>query len=288
MASLASPSVENLRRAIAGGVVGFFNDATKGQQPIQPSDDALCPPGGVAWKVHADLAGMMVGGVAALLWQMLHPKALAGVWDHSDFRRNMHGRLRNTARFIAVTTYGAREDAEAAIARVRRIHDHVNGTLPDGTPYDANDPRLLAFVHLAGSAMFLAGYRRFANPAMPAAERDAYWREVAIIAEKLGADPVPRSEAEAEALARSFLPELRPDERSAAVRDIILNAPPDRLRLFPVQRLLMRSATDLLPREVRRLHGLRGSGLASPAVGAATFSLASTLRWALAPREKRA
>jgi uncharacterized protein (DUF2236 family) len=136
--------------------------------------------------------------------------------------------------------------------------------------------------------MFLAGYRRFANPAMPAAERDAYWREVAIIAEKLGADPVPRSEAEAEALARSFLPELRPDERSAAVRDIILNAPPDRLRLFPVQRLLMRSATDLLPREVRRLHGLRGSGLASPAVGAATFSLASTLRWALAPREKRA
>ena len=288
MASLASPSVENLRRAIAGGVVGFFNDATKGQLPIQPSDDALCPPGGVAWKVHADLAGMMVGGVAALLWQMLHPKALAGVWDHSDFRRNMHGRLRNTARFIAVTTYGAREDAEAAIARVRRIHDHVNGTLPDGTPYDANDPRLLAFVHLAGSAMFLAGYRRFANPAMPAAERDAYWREVAIIAEKLGADPVPRSEAEAEALARSFLPELRPDERSAAVRDIILNAPPDRLRLFPVQRLLMRSATDLLPREVRRLHGLRGSGLASPAVGAATFSLASTLRWALAPREKRA
>jgi hypothetical protein len=97
----------------------------------------------------------------------------------------MHGRLRNTARFIAVTTYGARDEAEAAIARVRRIHDHVNGTLPDGTPYDANDPRLLAFVHLAGSAMFLAGYRRFADPAMPLAERDAYWREVAIIGEKL-------------------------------------------------------------------------------------------------------
>ena len=140
------------------------------------------------------------------------------------------------------------------------------GRFADGTPYDANDPRLLAFVHLAGSAMFLAGYRRFANPAMPQAERDAYWDEVAIIAEKLGADPVPRSEAEAEALARSFLHELRPDERSRAVRDIILNSPPERLRLFPVQRLLMRSAVDLLPREVRRLHGLRGSGLATPAV----------------------
>lgn len=288
MASHALPTIEGFRRGLAGQVGAFFNDAAKGQRPIVPADDALCPPGGVAWKVHADLAGMMVGGVAALLWQMLHPQALAGVWDHSDFRRNMHGRLRNTARFIAITTYGAREEAEAAIERVRRIHGFVNGELPDGTPYDANDPRLLAFVHLAGSAMFLAGFRRFADPSMSLAERDAYWREVAIIGEKLGADPVPRNEAEAEALARDFLPELRPDERSRAVRDIILNAAPDRLRLFPVQRLLMRSATDLLPREVRRLHGLRGSGLAIPAVGAATFGLASTLRWALAPRKLEA
>ena len=277
------PPTEQLRRAISGGVVGFFNDAATGQQPSVPAEDALCPPNGVAWRVHADLGGMMVGGVAALLWQMLHPLALAGVWDHSDFRRNMHGRLRNTARFIAVTTYGARAEAEATITRVRRIHDHVNGALPDGTPYDANDPRLLAFVHLAGSAMFLAGYRRFAEPRMSLADRDAYWREVATIGGMLGADPLPMSEAQAQALAREFGLELLADERSRTVRDIILHAPPERLRLLPLQRLLMRSAVDLLPPEVRRLHGLRGSGIAAPAYGAATFGLASTLRWALRP-----
>ncbi len=276
-------STEQLRRAIAGGVIGFFNDSAKGQEPIVPSDHALCPKGGVAWRVHADVAGMMVGGAAALLWQMLHPKALAGVWDHSDFRKNMHGRLRNTARFIAVTTYGARDQAEAAIARVRKIHDHVNGTLPDGTPYDANDPRLLAFVHVAGSAMFLAGYRRFVEPGMPRADRDTYWQEVAVIGGLLGADPLPRSEREADALAREYLLELRADERSRTVRDIILNAPPERLRLLPLQKLVMRSAVDLLPSEVRRLHGLHSSGLASPGVAAATFGLASTLRWALRP-----
>ena len=274
---------EQIRRAISGGVIGFFNDSSRNQTPIMPSPDALCPPDGIAWKVHADLAGMMVGGVAALLWQMLHPSALAGVWDHSNFRRNMHGRLRNTARFIAVTTYGARDDAEAAIARVRRIHDHVSGTLPDGTPYDANDPRLLAFVHLAGSAMFLAGYQRFSGKPLSSAECDTYWQEVAVIGEKLGADPLPMSEREAALLARDFQPELRPDERSRTVRDIILHAPPQRLRLFPLQRLLMRAAVDLLPREVRQLHGLKNSGLAQPAVGAATFGLASTLRWALRP-----
>lgn len=288
MANPASPPLESLRRRVAGQVVSFFNDADKGQTPIKLSDDALCPPGGIAWRVHGDVAGMMVGGVAALLWQMLHPKALAGVWDHSDFRRNMHGRLRNTARFIAVTTYGARADAEQAIARVRRIHDHVNGTLPDGTPYDANDPRLLAFVHVAGSAMFLAGYQRFAGSPLGAEERDRYWQEVAVIGTMLGADPVPTSDAAASQLARDFLLELRADERSRTVRDVILNAPPERLVLLPVQKLLMRSAIDLLPSAVRRLHQLSGSGLAQPAVGLATFGLASTLRWALAPREKEA
>ena len=279
---------EQLRRAIARGVVGFFNDAEQGQQPIVPAQDSLCPPNGVAWRVHADVTGMMVGGVAALLWQMLHPKALAGVWDHSDFRRNMHGRLRNTARFIAVTTYGARSDAKQAIARVRKIHGFVRGNLPDGTPYDANDPRLLTFVHVAGSAMFLAGYRRFKEPGMSAADRDAYWREVAVIGEMLGADPVPRNEAEAAGLARDFLLELRADQRSRTIRDIILHSPPERLSVLPLQRLLTRSAIDLLPPEVRRLHGLKDGGIARPTTQAMTFGLATTLRWALAPSNNRA
>jgi len=282
MASLAP--TEALRRRIAGEVVSFFNDPSRNQTPIVRSDRSLCPPGGVAWRVHGDVTGMMVGGIAALLLQMLHPEALAGVWDHSDFQRNMHGRLRNTARFIAVTTYGDAADAEAAVARVRRIHDHVNGTLPDGNPYDANDPRLLAFVHLAGSAMFLAGWRRFGEPGMSAADRDLYWAEVAPIARLLGADPVPEKDADAQALLTGFIAELKADERSRRVRDIILHAPPDKLRTLPLQALLMQSATDLLPPWARRLHGLRSSGVGAPVVGAATFGLASTLRWALSPR----
>jgi uncharacterized protein (DUF2236 family) len=283
MASLAPP-VELLRRRIAGEVVAFFNDAGKGQQPIRSSPQSLCPPNGIAWRVHGDITSMMVGGIAALLLQMLHPGALAGVWDHSDFQKNMHGRLRNTARFIAVTTYGHRDEAEAAIARVRRIHDHVNGILPDGMPYDANDPRLLAWVHVAGSAMFLQGWIRFGEPVMSAADKDTYWREVAPVARLLGADPVPETAAEAAELMRSFVPELQPDERTRTVRNIILRNAPDKLRILPVQALLMQSAVDLLPPWARRMHALRSSGLTRPAVGAATLGLAGALRWALSPR----
>lgn len=282
--ALSRSPAEAIRRRIAGEVVAFFNDAEQGQQPIISSDHALVPRGSVAWRVHGDVTGMMVGGIAALLLQMLHPRALAGVWDHSDFQKNMHGRLRNTARFIAVTTYGHRDEAQAAIGRVRRIHDQVNGRLPDGTPYDANDPRLLAFVHLAGSAMFLAGWRKYGEPGMSLADRNAYWAEVAPVARLLGAEPVPVTNGEAQELLTGFIPELRADERSRTVRDIILKAPPGKLRALPIQALLMQSAVDLLPPWARRLHGLRSSGVGALGLGAATYGLASTLRWALQPR----
>src|SRR4028119_1729994 len=108
-----------LKDTISAQVVALFNDRSRGERPVVPRLDGLVGPHAVAWRVHGDVTSMMVGGVAGLLLQMLHPAVLAGVWDHSDFRADMHGRLRRTARFVALTTYGGREEAEAAIARVR-------------------------------------------------------------------------------------------------------------------------------------------------------------------------
>ena len=90
-----------LRRAIAREVRGIFNDRARGERPVERRDDGLFAPGSPVRRVHGDVTAMMVGGVASLLLQMLHPAVLAGVWDHSNFRADMHGRLRRTARFIA-------------------------------------------------------------------------------------------------------------------------------------------------------------------------------------------
>src|SRR4051794_34480195 len=115
------PVARSLKRALVRQVRAVFNDQARGERPVVRSPDGLFGPSSVVWRVHGDLTSMMVGGVTALLLQMLHPAVLAGVWDHSRFRGDMIGRLRRTARFIAVTSYGTRDEAEAAIAKVRDV-----------------------------------------------------------------------------------------------------------------------------------------------------------------------
>jgi uncharacterized protein (DUF2236 family) len=268
-----------IRRALVRQVRATFNDQAKGEKPVPASDEALFPRGSVIRRVHGDVTSMMVGGIAALLTQMLHPKALAGVWDHSDVDADMLGRLRRTARFIAVTTFGHRDKAEGAIGRVKAIHEQVGGTLPDGTAYRATDPRLLAWVHVAGAVNFLDGWRRYAEPRMSSADQDRYFAESGEIARLLDADPVPRTRAEAERLIADFRPELRADDRTRAFRDLVLKAPARSAVETPVQLLLTNAAVDLMPDFARRLHGLSRPAV-PPIVRGATYGMVRTLRWA--------
>jgi uncharacterized protein (DUF2236 family) len=271
-----------VRKALVRQVRSTFNDQSKGERPVPASDDALFPPGSVIRRVHGDVTSMMVGGIAALLTQMLHPMALGGVWDHSNVAEDMIGRLRRTARFIAVTIYGQRDDALAAIAKVKGIHQQVGGTLSDGREYRADDPRLLAWVHVAGAINFLDSWRRYAEPGMSRADQDRYFAESGEVARLLDADPVPQSRAAAERLIKEFRLELVSDQRTRSFRDLVLKAPAPSLAEAPVQALIMSAAVDVMPDFARRMHGLRKPMLPPVVLRGATYGLASTIRWAFA------
>jgi uncharacterized protein (DUF2236 family) len=280
LALAAEPFTRPLKQAIAKEVVAIFNDSSRGDAPVVRSADALFDPKSVVWRVHGDVTTMMVGGIAALLLQMLHPAVLAGVWDHSNFRADMLGRLRRTARFISVTTYAGRHEAEAIIAHVRAIHEHVRGTLPDGTPYSAGDPKLLAWVHATETMSFLDAWIRYGEPRMTQADQDRYFAEMARLAEAMGASPVPASRAGMIRFITHMRRELRADARTREVSAMILGRHPDKRSTDPLQAIGFQAAIDLLPPWARRMHGLSGSGLTRPLVQAGTFGIAQTLRWA--------
>lgn len=274
--------MEVLRRRIESQVLSLTGLAL-GQIDFEqpPGDPGLFGPDAVCWRVHGDFTSMMIGGISALLLQALHPLALAGVWDHSNFRDDLLGRLRRTGQFISGTTFGSTRDAEWLLDKVRTIHLQVVGTAPDGRPYAASDPALLTWVHVAEVSCFLKAHLRYCNPQLSVVEQDRYYAEVALIAERLGARDVPHSCAEVEAYLAAIRPQLLCDDRSQAILAILQAAPAPSAIAVPMGKLMLQAGYELLPDWAQQLFdkplGPRRSRLIQMAVG----RVAPLLRWAV-------
>lgn len=274
--------MEFIRRHIETRVLSLTGLAIGGvDYENPPGDPGLFGPESVCWCVHGDFTSMMVGGISALLLQALHPLALSGVWDHSNFREDLLGRLRRTGQFISATTFGSHADADRLIERVKRIHAGVSGTAPDGRPYAASDPDLLTWVHVAEVSSFLKSHLRYLNPDLPAAEQDRYYAEVALIAERLGAGDVPRSRAQIEAYLERTSPQLRSDERALEILQILRTAPAPSPLLRPFGTLMLHAGVELLPEWAQEMLGLTLSESRRQLIRAGVRSTAPVVRWAV-------
>lgn len=177
------------------------------------------------WRVHAD-ASMFVGGIRSLLLQSLHPLAMAGVDEHSDYRSDPWMRVSNTSFFIAQTTFGTIENAERLVESVRAMHDQVVGIAPDGRPYAASDPHLLGWVHVAEIETFLTCYQTYSPTPLTPSEADSYVAQTAHVAELLGVVDPPLAVSDLEAAIDAYRPELELTPAARRAADFLLHDPP--------------------------------------------------------------
>lgn len=210
-------------------------------------------------RVHHH-AAMYPGGIRALLLQSLHPLAMAGVGEHSGYRGDPWGRLQRTSEFIATTTFGRIEDADRVIDRINRMHERVRGTARDGRPYDATDPHLLLWVHVAEIDSFLTAHQRYSRTPLSPAEADTYVAQAAWTAEALGVPRAPRSVAELSGVLASYEPELEASEGALDAAAFLLREPPLPVAARPGYWLLAAGAVALLPDRAREMLGLRLTG----------------------------
>ncbi|WP_431893051.1 oxygenase MpaB family protein [Micromonospora haikouensis] len=237
------------------------------------SDDlGLFGPGSVTWKVHEEPI-LIVAGLRSLYLQALHPRAMAGVAQNSNYRTDAWGRLVRTATYVATTIYGTTAEAEAAGARLRRLHGRMRATDPDtGEEFRIDEPELLRWVHVTEVESFLSTARRAGLP-LTDAEVDGYYTEQRRAAALVGLDPadVPGTAAEVADYYRQIRPALRMT-REAAETAVFLTAPPLPWKLNLPARVGLNlgparlayfgvagTAFALLPPWARRLYG--GLGL---------------------------
>jgi uncharacterized protein (DUF2236 family) len=197
-------------------------------------------------RVHAD-ASMFVGGLRALLLQSLHPMAMAGVAEHSDYRGDPWGRLQRTSTFLAVTTYGPAADAQRAVDRVRGIHQRVHGIAPDGRPYRASDPHLLEWVHIAEVDSFLLAHQLYGAAPLDESGRDGYVADTARVAMALGVPDPPLTEKQLRERIDGFRPELSGTPAAREAARFLLLTPPLPLVARAPYGLLAATSVSMLP-----------------------------------------
>jgi uncharacterized protein (DUF2236 family) len=181
-----------LRSRVARAVTDRLVGGEAEDRPVDTSGEPWLPLDSPARRAHADVA-MLIGGLRALLLQSLHPVAMQAVEDHSDYQADPWGRFRRTAAFIGATTFGSVETARAHIDLVRRIHEHVTGVMPDGTPYHAADPKLLMWIHIAELSSFLEANRAYSSQPLEDSLVDRYVADMARTGEAVGVVGAPRS-----------------------------------------------------------------------------------------------
>src|SRR5690349_18078365 len=160
-------------------------------------DVGLFGPDSITWRLHQEPI-LMLGGLRSLYLQALHPRAVAGVAQNSDYRSDIWGRLVRTSDYVATVIYGSTAEAEDASARLRRLHSRLSGVDPrTGETFRLDDPDLLRWVHVAEVESFLTTALR-AGVRLTPAEVDAYYTEQLRSAALVGLDPatVPATAAE--------------------------------------------------------------------------------------------
>ncbi|MFI5685209.1 oxygenase MpaB family protein [Streptomyces sp. NPDC051636] len=237
---------------------------------------------------------MWVAGIRALYLQALHPRAVRGVLQNSDFRRDAWGRLLRTADFVGTTTYGTTEAAERAGARVRKIHAMLKATDPEtGERYGVDEPGLLLWVHCAEIDSYLHVLRRSGFP-LTDAQADRYMAEHRVSARLVGLDAgtVPTDRAEMAAYFEQVRPQLAAGAEARAVDDFLLR-PPAHPLLVPVREVLWRRVAHLayasLPPYAHELYGRPAPAPATVtrrlrATGTLLRRVPARLRWQLPPK----
>jgi uncharacterized protein (DUF2236 family) len=277
--------MESLKRLIVADHQRQIGRHDRPEVFAEPAGDpGLTGPGSMSWELHSDVAAIAIGGIAAIIMEILHPSVMAGVQDQSSYREDPFRRGRTTYGYVVTTTFAGAAPATRLIGAVKGIHSRINGVRPDGVPYAALDPELIGWVHTCIPWAVMTAYERFNRP-LSEDERDRYLGEQAVIGRMGGAEDIPETAAELEAYVERMRPKLMVTGQTLEFFEFLLTSPFGLQLPAPLarrgNRFQLEAGMGLMPRWARELSGFGVPGPVHRAVHEpALRAFARTLRWA--------
>ena len=249
-----------LKRVIVDDLVGQVGSHDQRAVFAEPAGDpGLIGPGSVSWELHSDVSAVAIAGTAAIAMELLHPSVMAGVGQQSNYREQPFRRAQTTFGWVVTNTFGNTRAAERMIERVKRMHARVNGTRPDGVPYRALEPELIAWVHTSIPVAVMNAFEHVNRP-LSTEEKDRYLAEQSVIALKSGADEVPTTVADVEAFVAEMRPKLAYTDLLGEFFEFLVEGPlgalvPPGPLATPSKRFQVASGMSLAPRWAQELTG---------------------------------
>jgi uncharacterized protein (DUF2236 family) len=247
-------------------------------------DPGLIGSGSVSWELHSDVSAVATAGIASIVLELLHPSVMAGVGQQSRYREQPYRRAQTTFGWVVTTTFGSTASAERLIERVKRMHARINGVRPDGRPYRALDPELIAWVHTCIPWGVMTAYERF-NRSLSDAEKDSYLAEQSVVGLMSGADEVPTTVAELEAFVEHMRPKLEVGALTREFFDFLIDGPlgplvPPGPLGRPFKRFQVESGMSLAPRWAQEMAGFDRPQIVQRLMQAPSMhAYARALRW---------
>lgn len=259
----------------------------------EPGDPGLVGgPDSLSWEINGDMGAIAVAGMAAIIMEVAHPSVMAGVEQQSTYRTDPLRRAKTTMGYVLQTTFGSTPAATAIIERVHKIHGRINGTRPDGVPYRALDPELIAWVHTCIPWAIMTAFDRYSRP-LSTDEKSQYLREQAVIGRMGGADTVPETVADLEAYVERVRPQLAVTEQTRSFMRFLAGDAGDLGHTPPLdqwnRRQQLKASMSLMPVWAQRLTGQEFGPVGEALYGRPVNTLTSRIvRWAYGtPAAKR-
>ncbi len=221
----------------------------------RPAPGAMWSDDTWSWRLNSRWF-VLLGGARAAILQVCDPQVAAGVAAYSSYRTDPLGRLERTLDAMLAIGFGSPARRQQVLAGLERIHDRVQGTTADGTPYSASDPALQYWVLATLVDTVLAVERRYVGR-LREEDRERYFQESKHLARSFGIpdELVPQDLAAFRAYVADRFATLDP---SAESLDITRSLMRPGLRWVPDPTFVPLNwvTVELLPARLRRRLGL--------------------------------